>query len=80
MPKVLIVEDDAAMATALKDGFTYEGYDGRAGAGRRGRAEGARGEAAPDLVVLDVMLPEDERPRRLQAAPRRGERASRSSC
>ena len=27
MPKVLIVEDDAAMATALSDGFTYEGYE-----------------------------------------------------
>ena len=27
MPKVLIVEDDAAMAAALCDGFRYEGYD-----------------------------------------------------
>jgi DNA-binding response OmpR family regulator len=56
MPKVLIVEDDAAMSTALKDGFTYEGYevalarDGEAG------LKAAR-EAAPDVVVLDVMLP-----------------------
>ena len=56
MPKVLIVEDDDAMATALKDGFTYEGYevalarDGEAG------LKMARG-AAPDVVVLDVMLP-----------------------
>ena len=56
MPKVLIVEDDGAMATALKDGFAYEGYevtlarDGEAG------LKAAR-ETAPDLVVLDVMLP-----------------------
>jgi DNA-binding response OmpR family regulator len=56
MPKVLIVEDDTAMATALKDGFAYEGYevalarDGEAG------LKAAR-EAAPDVVVLDVMLP-----------------------
>jgi DNA-binding response OmpR family regulator len=56
MPKVLIVEDDTAMATALKDGFTYEGFevtlarDGEAG------LKVAR-EAAPDVVVLDVMLP-----------------------
>jgi DNA-binding response OmpR family regulator len=56
MPKVLIVEDDMAMATALKDGFAYEGYeivlarDGAAGLL-------AAHEAAPDVIVLDVMLP-----------------------
>jgi two-component system alkaline phosphatase synthesis response regulator PhoP len=56
MPKVVIVEDDAAMAAALKDGFTYEGYeielarDGEAG------LKLAR-EASPDVVILDVMLP-----------------------
>ncbi len=56
MPKVLIVEDDAVMATALSDGFTYEGYavvlakDGEAGLK-------AAHEAAPDVVVLDVMMP-----------------------
>src|SRR5262245_15908012 len=56
MPKVLIVEDDESMGAALKDGFSYEGYevvfatDG---------AEGLRlaTERAPDLVILDVMLP-----------------------
>lgn len=56
MTRVLIVEDDASMATALRDGFTFEGY----------QATVARdGVAAlkviltdpPDLVVLDVMLP-----------------------
>ena len=26
MPKVLIVEDDEAMSTALRDGFEYEGF------------------------------------------------------
>ena len=56
MPKVVLVEDDAAMAAALKDGFAYEGYeielarDGEAG------LKLAR-EAAPDVVILDVMLP-----------------------
>ncbi len=56
MPKVLIVEDDPAMATALQDGFTYEKYE---------VAHVADGEAAlaalrsspPDLLILDVMLP-----------------------
>jgi two-component system alkaline phosphatase synthesis response regulator PhoP len=53
---VLIVEDDEAMAVALRDGFDYEGYevvtarDGAAGLERASRA-------APDLIVLDVMLP-----------------------
>ena len=56
MPKVLIVEDDAAMATALKDGFTYEGYDVElARDGEAGLKLALT--AAPDIVVLDVMLP-----------------------
>lgn len=56
MRKVLIVEDDQAMAVALRDGFTYEGYavqvarDGSAGL----RLASERGL---DLVILDVMLP-----------------------
>lgn len=56
MPKVLIVEDDSAMAAALKDGFEFEGYQvAVAGDG----VEGLRlaTEGAPDVVVLDVMLP-----------------------
>jgi DNA-binding response OmpR family regulator len=56
MRRVLIVEDDEAMSVALRDGFSYEGYDvtvatdGEAGL----RLASA---AAPDLVLLDVMLP-----------------------
>jgi DNA-binding response OmpR family regulator len=56
MSRVLVVEDDEAMAVALKDGFTYEGYevtvarDGEEGLLR------ARGNP-PDLMILDVMLP-----------------------
>jgi len=56
MPKVLIVEDDESMGTALKDGFSYEGYevafatDGAAG------LQMAK-EQTPDLIILDVMLP-----------------------
>lgn len=56
MPKVLIVEDDAAMATALSDGFTYEGYEiALARDGEAGLA--AARDGAPDVIVLDVMLP-----------------------
>jgi len=56
MPKVLIVEDDEAMSAALRDGFEYEGYAVTVA------RDGARGlqlatEAAPDIIILDVMLP-----------------------
>ena len=56
MRKVLIVEDDQAMAVALRDGFAYEGYtvqvarDGQTGLK-------LAGEKGLDLVILDVMLP-----------------------
>ena len=56
MPKVLIVEDDDSMVAALRDGFEYERYtvslarDGEAGL-RQASAN------APDLIILDVMLP-----------------------
>ncbi|HEV2707403.1 MAG TPA: response regulator transcription factor [Pyrinomonadaceae bacterium] len=56
MPKVLIVEDDHAMAVALRDGFAYEGYTVEVA--RDGR-DGLRlaAEKRLDLVILDVMLP-----------------------
>jgi two-component system alkaline phosphatase synthesis response regulator PhoP len=53
---VLVVEDDSAMATALRDGLEYEGYavsladDGEAGLRMAS-------EFQPDLILLDVMLP-----------------------
>jgi DNA-binding response OmpR family regulator len=54
--KILIVEDDQAMAVALRDGFEYEGYqvqvarDGAAG-------HKLASERDVDLIILDVMLP-----------------------
>jgi two-component system alkaline phosphatase synthesis response regulator PhoP len=56
MTKVLIVEDDQAMAVALRDGFQYEGYSvsvARDGA----NALALAGEKQFDLMILDVMLP-----------------------
>ena len=56
MSRVLVVEDDEAMAVALRDGFTYEGHevivarDGEIG------LKLAR-EESPELMILDVMLP-----------------------
>lgn len=56
MAKILIVEDDAAMATALRDGFEF---DGHAVTVAKDGVEGLRlaTESSPDVVVLDVMLP-----------------------
>jgi DNA-binding response OmpR family regulator len=54
--KVLIVEDDEAMAVALRDGFTYEGYEvAMATDGAAGLQQAS--EQGADLMILDVMLP-----------------------
>jgi two-component system alkaline phosphatase synthesis response regulator PhoP len=56
MSKVLIVEDDQAMAVALRDGFQYEGHQvtvARDGANALSLASGKQF----DLMILDVMLP-----------------------
>ena len=56
MTKILIVEDEPNMVAGLRDNFEYEGYevltasDGAEGLGRALKD-------APDLVVLDVMMP-----------------------
>ena len=55
-PKVLIVEDDEAMAVALRDGFAFEGYDVRVAADGASGLKLA-GEHDHDLIILDVMLP-----------------------
>ena len=59
MPRILIVEDDRAIAVALEDDLRLEGYgvevatDGEMGV-RRAR------ETPFDLVVLDLMLPKKD--------------------
>ena len=58
--RVLIVEDDEAMSVALRDGFSYEGYEVTlAQDGETGRALAVEPEGLerPDLIILDVMLP-----------------------
>lgn len=54
--RVLIVEDDQAMAVALRDGFAYEGYQVLvARDGHTGLQMALEEEV--DLIILDVMLP-----------------------
>lgn len=54
--RVLVVEDDEAMAAGLRDGFELEGYEVRVERDGVAGLDAARDEA-PDLLVLDVMLP-----------------------
>jgi len=56
MNRVLVVEDDEAMAVALRDGFAYEGYDVIVARDGEAGLRMAR-EASPNLMILDVMLP-----------------------
>lgn len=53
---ILVVEDDVAIRTVLKDALTEQGYDVRtAGDGVEGM-ESVQ-DLKPDLMILDVMLP-----------------------
>lgn len=56
MSKVLVVEDDEAMAVALQDGFSYEGHDVIRASDGEEALRLAR-EQNPDVMILDVMLP-----------------------
>jgi two-component system, OmpR family, response regulator BaeR len=53
---ILVVEDDRAMAVALRDGFEFDGYE-VVSAGDGVTALELASERKPDLIVLDVMLP-----------------------
>ncbi len=55
--KVLVVEDDPAIRDALSYNLGREGYEVRAVGDGLAALEAAR-SSAPDLVVLDLMLPE----------------------
>ena len=56
MPRILVIDDDPTVTSVLKRGLAYEGFTvDTAGTGAQGLAI-AR-DHAPDLVILDVMLP-----------------------
>jgi DNA-binding response OmpR family regulator len=56
MTRILVVEDDSAIAMALEDDLRAEGYDVEVVADGQAGASRAR-EGAFDAIVLDVMLP-----------------------
>jgi DNA-binding response OmpR family regulator len=56
MTRLLLVEDEAALARGLADNFRDEGYEVRVES-RGDRAVAAVRETRPDLVVPDIMLP-----------------------
>jgi DNA-binding response OmpR family regulator len=58
MPRILIVEDDAAIATALEDDLRLEGYEVVVVRDGDAALDAARG--ALDLILLDVMLPKKD--------------------
>jgi two-component system, OmpR family, response regulator VicR len=57
--RILVVEDDAALARVLCDNLTFEGFDVESTADVQTTIERAK-QFAPDLVVLDVMLPDGD--------------------
>ena len=59
VPAVLIVEDDANLRLALEDNLRDEGYDVQVAATVKAARE-ALAAQAPDVVVLDLMLPDGD--------------------
>jgi two-component system response regulator MprA len=55
-PHILVVDDDARIAAALRRALIYEGYAVEVASDGPGALAAAR-DRLPDLVVLDVMLP-----------------------
>jgi two-component system response regulator MtrA len=54
--RILVVEDDAALCRVLRDNFLFDGFDVQCVDDGNLAINAAR-QFAPDLVVLDVMLP-----------------------
>src|SRR6266436_4453052 len=56
MPRILIVDDEPEIVRGLEDNLRFEGYEtSTAGDGREALAVAAR--EAPDLILLDIMMP-----------------------
>jgi DNA-binding response OmpR family regulator len=58
-PRILLVEDEEAISEPLATHLAREGFDAEI-AGSIGEAEDALAHRPPDLVLLDVMLPDGD--------------------
>ena len=56
-PRILIVEDDSSLAQIVRDNLLMDGFDVE-WASQADRAIGLYRSFVPDLVLLDVMLPD----------------------
>ena len=59
MPRILVVEDEPAIALALEDDLTLEGHQVEVVADGETAVRAARGQTF-DLILLDVMLPKKD--------------------
>jgi two-component system response regulator MprA len=57
MTRVLVIEDEEDIASFIRRGLTLKGYDVEVAASGEGGLDSFR-EQEPDLVVLDLMLPD----------------------
>ncbi len=57
--RVLIVEDDSALRSLLRDNLTYEGYLVEGAPDAASALQSAR-DLPPDLLLLDLMLPDGD--------------------
>jgi DNA-binding response OmpR family regulator len=57
--RILVVEDDAALARVLRDNLSFEGFQVHWAPDAHLAIEASK-EFAPDLVILDVMLPDGD--------------------
>ncbi len=57
MKKVLIIEDDSFLKNLESAKFSHEGFD-VVSASNKAEVEAALAEAAPQIILLDLMLPD----------------------
>jgi len=58
-PRILVVDDESEIRATLKEVLADEGYDVEV-AGSAAQARQARAKAEPDLVLLDVWMPDSD--------------------
>jgi CheY-like chemotaxis protein len=56
-PRVLVVEDDERLVIAIRDILADEGYEAKAAKNGREAMSALASGFAPDVIVLDLMMP-----------------------